>query len=507
MPTNGDSHHELELKLAVPEGGVGKVLDFPALLLSGPDAHRKRQVTTYYDTPERNLARAGVALRVRRSDGAHVQTVNADRQTGVAADRSEWEWPIEGDRPEPTLLAQTPAAARLPESLNLEPVAVTEIERTTRLLRLDDGTQVEAAFDAGWIIAGDAREPVQELELELRHGDAAALYRLALQLHATVPVTIETEAKAARGFSLRNGTAPAPSKAVRAALTPETRGADAFRQIMAAGANHLLANRTPTLAGDAEGLHQMRVAIRRMRTALVFFKPHLERHALARFDTGLRRVGRVFGEARDWDVFCLEILPETLTDAAAGWREMLEKPAQERRDAAYRTATEEIAAPAFTALVLGLAAWAEQGCSKAFLPGDHALHLPIARLCPELLDRLADKVEHRSRHIEDGSDTERHELRKSTKKLRYAIDYIAGAYPHDAVKSYLHACAALQETLGTINDAVAATGLAACLAEGHAELTPALGALANILAARRQDAVQELPKRWRHFRSEPRFWT
>ncbi|HUB46024.1 MAG TPA: CHAD domain-containing protein [Acetobacteraceae bacterium] len=507
MPTDGDSDRELELKLAVPEGAAGTVLDYPALLLSGPDAHRKHQVTTYYDTPDHTLAHAGIALRVRRSDGLRVQAVKADRQAGVAADWSEWEWPITGDRPDPGLLAQTPAAGRVPEHLNLEPVAVTEIDRTTRLVHLEDGTQVEAAFDAGWIIAGDAREPVQELELELRHGHAGALYRLALQLHATVPVTIETAAKGARGFAMRNGTAPAPSKAVHVALTSATGGADAFRKIMAAGLDHLLANRNPTLAGNAEGLHQMRVAIRRLRTALRFFKPHLEKHAVARFDAELRRIGRVFGEARDWDVFCLEILPETLADGAAGWREMLPEPAQERRNAAYRDAVEEIQAPAFTALVLGLAAWAEQGRGKAFLVGDHALHRPVAALCPVLLDRLADKVERRGRHIEHGSDTDRHALRKSVKKLRYAIDYVAGAYPREATKAYLHACEHLQHSLGTINDAVAATGLVERLAEGRSDLTPALGALANILAARRRDALEDLPKQWRHFRNEPRFWT
>ncbi|HTW70130.1 MAG TPA: CYTH and CHAD domain-containing protein [Acetobacteraceae bacterium] len=509
MPTKGDPHRELELKLAVPQGAAGSVLDHPALLLAGPDARRQHQVTTYYDTADHTLAQAGIALRVRCNDGVHVRTVKADRDAGLAADRSEWEWPIERNRPDPNLLAQTPVGARLPQPLALEPVAVTEIDRTTRLLDLDDGTQVEAAFDAGWIIAGNARAAVQELELELRHGDAAAMYRLALHLHATVAVTVETEAKSARGIGLRNGTAPEPRKACSVALTAGTHGAEACRRIMAAGLDHLLANRGPTLAGNAKGLHQMRVAIRRLRAALEFFKPHLEPHARARFEAELRRIGRVFGEARDWDVFCLHILPETLAgaDRAAGWGEMLKSPAQRRRDAAFRTVTEEVAAPAFTALVLGLAAWVEQGCGKAPLPGGQALDQPVAKLCPALLDRLADKVEHRGRHIESGSDTERHGLRKSVKKLRYAIDYVAEAYPHKPVKSYLHACEQLQESLGEINDAVAATGLAERLADGHSDLTPALGALASILGARRQDALRDLSKRWRHFRSEQRFWT
>jgi len=507
MPTDRTSDREQELKLAVPEGAAGMLLDHPVLGLSGPDARRKHQVSTYYDTVGETLARNGVALRVRRNDGTHVQTVKAAGRAGIAADRGEWEWPVDDDLPDASLLARTPIADRLPAGLDLRPVVTTEIDRTSRMLRLDDGTEIEAAFDAGWIIAGNAREPVRELELELRRGNAGALYRLALQLHASMPLTIETAAKSERGFRLRRGAQAGPSKAAHVALASGTPGAGAFREIMAVGLHHLLVNRPAALAGNAEGLHQMRVAVRRLRAGLALFQPHLERHALARFQAELRRIGRVFGEARGWDVFCRQILPDMTARDTAGWGSLLRQPAEACREAAYRAVTQAIGAPDFTALVLGLAAWAEQGCTAANLLGDHALHRPISRLCPDLLDRLADKVEHRGRHIDDGSDADRHALRKSLKKLRYASDYVAGAYPRKAVESYLHRCKKLQQTLGDISDTVAATGLAERLAERHTDLAPALSALACLLTARRQDALHDLPRRWRKFQHEQRFWS
>src|SRR5579872_3412436 len=177
-------------------------------------------------------------------------------------------------------------------------------------------TVVEAVLDEGEIVAGYAREPIRELELELRRGEPVALFRLALKLHAAAPLMVVSESKSARGYRLRDGGTPTAEKATSVAQNKDIAAAQALRQILLAELGHLLVNRAATLAGEAEGVHQMRVAIRRLRAALTFFKPHLEPTATARFESELRRVGQVFGEARDWDVFCLRTLPAALHDTA-----------------------------------------------------------------------------------------------------------------------------------------------------------------------------------------------
>jgi triphosphatase len=121
-------------------------------------------------------------------------------------------------------------------------------------------------------------------ELELRDGMLAPLYRLALDLHATVPLTIGPESKADRGYRLRTGQAPAARKAPDLDLDRDVGVPGAFREIVTAGLGHLLANQPAAAAGDPEGVHQMRVAIRRLRTALVLFGTHLKPHATARFE-------------------------------------------------------------------------------------------------------------------------------------------------------------------------------------------------------------------------------
>jgi len=163
----------------------------------------------------------------------------------------------------------------------------------------------------------------------------------------------------------------------------------------------LLGNQPAAASGAADGVHQVRVAARRLRAALILFGHHLEPHAAARFEGELQRLGRVLGQARDWDVFYLETLPAALGGAPEdSWRCLLGQAAEAERAASHRQLGDEFAQPALTGLVLGLAAWAED---EAGLPGDKAMQGRLSDLAPELLDRVARKTFKRGRHITPGS--------------------------------------------------------------------------------------------------------
>jgi inorganic triphosphatase YgiF len=504
MTTRSAQSRELELKLAVPAQSVKALAQHPAL--RGARAQRRHEVSTYFDTSDLALDQQGLILRVRRTGSKWVQTLKADARHRVAFDRAEWEWLLGNDQPDLALLATTPVAGQLPSGLQLEPVFVTDINRTIHVFG-SDGTVTEVALDEGAIIAGERRQAVCELELELRKGDPSELYRLGIMLHENTPFAIAAESKAARGYRLKTGEPPTARKSDAVVLQANATAAEAFQQIVAAGLGHLVMNQPAGLAGDAEGIHQMRVAIRRLRATLLLFKPHLEPHARTQFEAALHRLGRIFGDARDWDVFCLQILP-AMDDAAgaATWRDLLETPAMARRETAHRHFVQELRAPTLTSLVLGLAAWAEQGHATPGLLGGEELQQPIEHLCPQLLDRLAHKVTKRGRHI-DRSDDDRHALRKSLKKLRYAIGCVQSLFPGKSTKPYLRACKKLQSLLGDINDTVAATALADSLAdETHPERAPSIGALARSLDQRRTRALHDLPERWRAFQAEPEFW-
>jgi inorganic triphosphatase YgiF len=140
-------------------------------------------------------------------------------------------------------------------------------------------------------VAGDQRQPVHELELELRHGALGALYGLALSLHAATPLSIEAESKAARGYRLMERSAPTTKEAASIELKSDVAAGDGLRLIVGEILSHLLSKKSAALAGDAEGIHQIRVAITRLRSALRLFAPLLEPHAAGAFQSKLQRHG------------------------------------------------------------------------------------------------------------------------------------------------------------------------------------------------------------------------
>lgn len=165
---------------------------------------QQKLISTYYDTPDSALEQRGLTLRVRDQGGHFVQTVKEeDLASADLLSRGEWEDAVEEGRPDPHA-AQS--GSRLPEgaAADLRPIFVTEVTRTIFAIEPLPGTQIEAAVDEGEIRAvdKDRAEPVSEVELELKGGEAAALYDLAAQLLEIAPLRIETRSKSERGYRL-----------------------------------------------------------------------------------------------------------------------------------------------------------------------------------------------------------------------------------------------------------------------------------------------------------------
>jgi inorganic triphosphatase YgiF len=307
---------ETELKLAISPEGERRLEEHPVFRRRASEPRSERIVTTYFDMPDQDLARRGLSLRVRRAGKKRIQTVKASGKDGALKARGEWEWPLAQEVPDLHLASGTPVAEALASGIDgrLETVAITDVVRTSRVVE-HEGATIGAAFDDGAIEAGGASESLHELELELRKGPSGALYRLALALHTATPLSIEVDSKAARGYRLKDR---APAQAERpksTTLDRKVKAAQGLRDIVGDALGHLLANRAPALAGDMEGIHQVRVAIRRLRSALRLFDPRLEPHTLSLFQDELKRLGRVIGEARDWDVFCDEMVPASFGGA------------------------------------------------------------------------------------------------------------------------------------------------------------------------------------------------
>ena len=343
------------------------------------------------------------------------------------------------------------------------------------------------------------------MELELKEGQPGALYRLAESLLADLPLRLGAEAKSDRGWRLLTGQ---PRQAPRLAmpdLPPGITAAEAFRHMVGATLDALLANQPAAAAAGMEGVHQMRVSLRRLRAALALFRPCLAEEKEALFTESLRALGRVLGAARDWDVFCEETLPLLARDGLpAPLLEALRGPAERERQAAHALLATELAGTGLTRLVLGLTAWAEDpgalGGPAEEDEEDGGMDRPLAELAPELGERLHRRVRRRGRRIRHRSDEALHDLRKALKRLRYAVEFMAPLHRKKRVEAYLDRCKDLQEQLGALNDASMAVHLTERLAASDESLAPALDAVRGWAGQRRAKALEELPSAWRRFK-------
>jgi triphosphatase len=473
-------------------------------------AEHHHEVTTYFDTPDSMLSRAGFVLGVRQSGSSHIQTVKSRGNCrGVAMIRSEWEWPIDGDCPDITRLLQTSDLAKFAQMIKgrLVPVFVTDIQRTARLLYLKDNTIVEAALDEGSIYAGTESEAVGELELELKAGRLGSMYQLAIQLQLLAPMWISTESKSARGWHLRTGQAEGATAAQTPKLKRRVHAANGFCEIIGGTLGHLAINIAPTLRGDPEGVHQMRTALRASRAALQLFEPRLDAMVVGRFDAELQSFGRLFGEARDWDVFCLQTLPAAMVELPAERLCDLKQIAEVERQAAHGAVADAVRDQHFTAMIISLAFWAAEGAARPCALGGDRMEKRLATLAPSLLDRVAAKAKKRGRHEGKLSAEARHSLRKALDKLCDDVKFLARIFPRRELERYRDRCEDVQAILGLANDAEVAQGLVLTLVTNRRpDLAKPADALARWSKQRSRKALRGLKAALEDFRAVPVFW-
>lgn len=282
---------------------------------------------------------------------------------------------------------------------------------------------------------------------------------------------------------------------LRQELTQDVAAGDAFRQLAAELLSSLAAQRPAAMAGEMEGVHGMRIATRRLRALLALFHPCLAPEPEARFNAALRRLAGFLGEVREWDVFLAETLPQA-GPAADGLRlaaEAARRAARDRMESELRNQpTKE--------LFESFLSWATDPVALSGEADGGSLAGPLRNLLPRLLDRLARKGLRRGRHIRRRSDDELHDLRKSLKRLRYAVEFIGFLHKEKRVAGYLRPLKRLQERLGGLNDAAVAETLAHRLAEGDLALAPAAATVSAWAERRREEARRDLRKAWREFR-------
>ena len=492
---------ETELKLIIDPAHVQRLRRHPVLesMVQGkPRRHKLHSI--YFDTPEQDLLRAGFALRLRRMSGCWVQTVKGGGSVeGGLHHRNEWEWPVQGEELEPAPSTAPDLAQLLTPKLlaRLRPLFVTDFWRTFWQLRTAQGDEIEMALDQGEVHAGDRCRPISEVELELKAGEAASLFEVALAIQKQVPLWVEDISKAQRGYLLCSGEAPPPRMAQPVGLAPEMSVVQALQRIAGECIAQLQGN-VAKLGQNPEYMHQARIAVRRLRSALRLFGVVLPPEALVDVMSELRWLMGYLGPARDWDVFVTQTLPqiaEQLPDNRALAR--LQADAAGLRAARRQAALEAVLSQRYTRLVLTLGL---QLARQAEPPGGP---VTLGELATQTLTRQHKYVRRKGRRHAALNTAERHALRIAAKKLRYAAEFFAGIYPHKHARLYLAALAALQDVLGALNDAAVTQRL---LAELPAPRGQAAGIVSGWTACSSRVRWQELHQAWRNFTRQKVFW-
>jgi len=470
----------------------------------------QRLSSVYWDTPEMALARAGISIRVRAIGRRRLLTVKTagSRGAGLIA-RREWEWPLAGEFPDPALLRATGQAALRPHEIltALVPVFSTELRRT--LYRLGgENWEATLALDLGEVGAGAAREPVCEAELELLTGTPRDLFALAGRIAEAVPARLLELAKSDRGYRLAAGTPPLPVKAKATAVTTTLTTGKAFRAIARNCLDQLLANERCLLATrDPEAIHQMRVALRRLRSAIRVFRPVVDGPQLAAARAEIAWLLAHLGPARDDHVFLAEIVepvvaahPETAPLAALRAQWLAE------HEANMAAALAAVADRRFTTLMLTVAEWVEAGDWQRNPDTQERLDEPVTPFARRVLSKRDKRLRHAGGDdLSKLSPEDLHAIRILGKQLRYAGEFFAPLFPSKSGGAFLTVLTDLQGVLGQLNDiAVAASRLAGGSHDGARAW--AAGLVAGWHAGRRPQLLAEAADEWTRYRKAKRFW-
>jgi CHAD domain-containing protein len=248
--------------------------------------------------------------------------------------------------------------------------------------------------------------------------------------------------------------------------------------------------RGAALGEDPEYLHQLRVGIRRLRSALRAFRELVQRRRASHLDKELRAVLRALGQVRDWDVFL-----QSQRDPG------LRRAARARRAAAQRTMRPILTRAPLQSLLRRVLYWARGEPWRASADPT----APLVHLGARALQRLYETLCSTAAHIDWSDPERRHRVRIRLKRLRYGSECFAVGFPPAALERFEHRLRAMQHLLGELNDISVQQGLLRKLARANGLAQPVLRAQVQ-LAARERALIGAIPKAWSKLESHPPHW-
>lgn len=485
---------ETELKFRVPARKLRNLVrgQVPGGVIG--DRKESHLVSTYFDTAKHELRHHGLSLRVRQMGDKRIQTIKSTN--GAQFGRGEWEIEIDGDAPDLRKANGTPLEGLGLKKLrkNLKPLFETSFHRTTLPVRTRI-SEIELAIDRGKIIAGRRSGSIEELELELKKGHPKHLFRLAKTIERRAQAELYLRTKSERGYELVDGRKGRAIYAEPIRLEQDMEAREAFRVIARSTFRHFAANADAVRNLDPEGVHQMRVGLRRLRTAISLFSGMLSGRA-EEMKAELKWLTNELAPAREIDVF----VREKISHAARGHvprrgAAAIQEEFAARRDAALERARRAITSQRCRSLLVDGLQWIEAG-NKGSRMGARA---PIGKVAPDMLRRRVKKMLKAGRELKNLPARERHKFRIRIKKIRYATEFfeslVSGRHDRKRLARVSGHLKKIQDALGSLNDLVAHQKMATDVALATSAQDRRARAFAfGVVLGREEEAVKPLMK-------------
>ena len=453
---------EIELKLCVAPDDIPVLRNHPQFVHAFHSPAHATLNSVYFDSEDRSLREHGLTLRVRQIGAKRVQTIKSVDQGSDWLERSEWEQTIQGDQPDLTSLTDAALRPILSDGVcsALKPVFETRIERTT-YNRNEKGANIVVAVDEGQIVANGSSCAVSEIELELKEGNTAELFEIARAINEIVPARLDVKSKSERGYDLVDRKLVSVEKACNPSIGSGTTAGRAFTMIGRSCLRHLVANTPATIKRDVEALHQMRVALRRLRASISLFSDFLDDDKIVAIKVDLRWLAHEFSPARNLDTHIFEVLkPLRKQHPKEPGLVSIGKMFGRQRLKCYQGVRQAVQSARFRRLVLETAEWIEAGpWTRSEDPLKQARRqLPIEVYAVEQLSRRFGKIKRRGRKLVKFNPEKLHKFRIQVKKARYAGEFFSSMYIDKRSvkrrKKVFSSLTQLQNSLGRMNDIV-----------------------------------------------------
>lgn len=509
------SDREVEVKFCANAEVIQTVAASPLLKVAVAGAPREL-ISIYYDTEEQDLRRSGLSLRIRRSGKATpLQGLKwaPEAETKMFA-RGEIEVRSREGRPDLNLFDHevTEKIEKVIGKRPLNAIFETRIRRRTLLIAYGR-SEIEVALDEGNVTAGQISKPLADIELELKSGSPGDLTSFAREFAANCSLSLQFETKSGRGYRLVGGEKPSVQKSIAPHLSASASLDDLIVAVLSSCLTHFVANWAALREGEKpDAIHQLRVALRRLRSGLGIFQKTLGSPDFERLRVEARRIASAFGPARESDVFLANALSGPFQKGAVlpqGAPHLLEV-VEERRAETHAQAITILDDTRTSLFVLDLeSALANRVWRTSLEAGDLTLLTSDAKdYARTMLELLNSRALKRGKHLSDLPDGKRHKLRIALKNLRYASEFFGGLFsdgkePH----RFLKQVAALQDLLGAHNDAAMADAFIQGLTLPPAQdVHFAAGYLLGWHRHATIAAEADLHKAWRAFKEGDEFW-